>query len=72
MIACEISLSGLNSAVSPLYLAEISPTSLRGFCGTCNQLSITMGVLLGEVIGLDKILGTVGGWPYLVGGSQQM
>ncbi|XP_012944940.2 solute carrier family 2, facilitated glucose transporter member 1 [Aplysia californica] len=57
---------GLNSAVAPLYLAEISPVKLRGFCGTCNQLSITTGVLLGEVLGLTTILGTENLWPFLV------
>ncbi|XP_055864997.1 solute carrier family 2, facilitated glucose transporter member 1-like [Biomphalaria glabrata] len=57
---------GLNSAVAPLYLAEISPVSLRGFCGTCNQLSITLGVLIGEVIGMKQLLGTEAFWPILV------
>ncbi|KAK0065352.1 solute carrier family 2 facilitated glucose transporter member 1 [Biomphalaria pfeifferi] len=57
---------GLNSAVAPLYLAEISPISLRGFCGTCNQLSITLGVLIGEVIGMKQLLGTEAFWPILV------
>ncbi|XP_059164340.1 solute carrier family 2, facilitated glucose transporter member 1-like [Physella acuta] len=58
---------GLTSAVAPLYLAEISPVSLRGFCGTCNQLSITLGVLMGQVLGLGNILGTEDYWPILVG-----
>jgi len=57
---------GLISAVAPLYLAEISPLSLTGFCGTCNQLLITLGVLISEILGLSKILGTEGDWPYLV------
>ncbi|CAL1527830.1 unnamed protein product [Lymnaea stagnalis] len=57
---------GLTSAVAPLYLAEISPVSLRGFCGTCNQLSITLGVLIGEVIGMKFFLGTEDLWPILV------
>ncbi|GFO21938.1 solute carrier family 2, facilitated glucose transporter member 1 [Plakobranchus ocellatus] len=57
---------GVVSAVAPLYLAEISPTSLRGFCGTCNQLSITMGVVLAQVLGLSSVLGTEDLWPFLV------
>ncbi|KAK3771712.1 hypothetical protein RRG08_035768 [Elysia crispata] len=57
---------GVVSAVGPLYLAEISPTSLRGFCGTCNQLSITIGVVIGEVLGLSNVLGTAQHWPILV------
>ncbi|RUS69534.1 hypothetical protein EGW08_022707, partial [Elysia chlorotica] len=58
--------SGVVSAIGPLYLAEISPTALRGFAGTCNQLSITIGVVTGQLLGLSHFLGTEKYWPLLV------
>nr|KAI8751737.1 solute carrier family 2; facilitated glucose transporter member 1-like [Biomphalaria glabrata] len=57
---------GLNSAVAPLYLVKIAPISLRGFCGTCNQLSITFGFLIGGILGMKLVLGTETFWPILV------
>nr|KAI8731026.1 solute carrier family 2; facilitated glucose transporter member 3-like; partial [Biomphalaria glabrata] len=56
---------GLNSAVAPLYLAKIAPISLRGFCGTCSQLSITFGVLIWGILGMKLVLGTETLWPIL-------
>lgn len=60
-------LTGINTGVGPLYLSEIAPTSLRGLCGTFNQLAITFGVLVAEIMGLDIALGTESLWPILVG-----
>ncbi|PVD35462.1 hypothetical protein C0Q70_02425 [Pomacea canaliculata] len=59
--------AGVNSGVGPLYLAEISPVSLRGLVGTLNQLAITLGVLVAEAIGLSIALGTDELWPLCVG-----
>lgn len=50
-----------------MYLSEIAPTSLRGFAGVFNQLAITAGVLVSQILGLDVVLGTNELWPYVLG-----
>ena len=40
-----------------MFLAEIAPVNLRGAFGTCHQLFITIGILMGSVFGLREILG---------------
>lgn len=41
---------GIASAVSPMYIAEISPPSLRGMLVSVNQLTIVIGILSAQVI----------------------
>jgi sugar porter (SP) family MFS transporter len=36
---------GLSSALVPLYISEVSPTSVRGTLGSLNQLMICLGIL---------------------------
>jgi SP family facilitated glucose transporter-like MFS transporter 1 len=57
---------GMATQLAPIYLAEITPHNLRGAFGTANQLFITIGILMGSVLGLRELLGTVELWPYLL------
>ena len=41
---------GLASNLSPLYIAEIAPASMRGKLVSINQLTIVIGILLAQVI----------------------
>ena len=50
-----------------MYISEISPLTLRGGLGTVNQLAVTVGLLLSQILGIEKLLGTDDGWPYLLG-----
>lgn len=50
-----------------MYISEIAPLNLRGGLGTVNQLAVTVGMLLSQVLGIEPILGTNQGWPVLLG-----
>jgi len=43
---------GLTANLSPMYIAEISPTSYRGKVVTTNQFTIVIGILLSQVVNL--------------------
>nr|CAH7753756.1 unnamed protein product [Callosobruchus chinensis] len=58
---------GLNTSLVPMYISEISPLNLRGGLGTVNQLAVTIGLLLSQVLGIEQIFGTNDGWPLLLG-----
>ncbi|XP_067898909.1 solute carrier family 2, facilitated glucose transporter member 2-like [Heterodontus francisci] len=58
---------GLSTGLVPMYVGEISPTSLRGALGTIHQLAIVIGILLSQVFGLDFLLGNDRLWPLLLG-----
>ena len=58
---------GLFSGILPIYLNEISPPRLRGLIGTVNSLTSVIGILVGSILGLDKIFGTDSLWPVLAG-----
>ena len=52
---------GLASAISPMYIAEISPAHLRGRLVSINQLTIVIGILSAQIINYliaDKISAT--------------
>ncbi|KAM9311236.1 solute carrier family 2, facilitated glucose transporter member 4 [Gastrophryne carolinensis] len=57
--------SGLASGLVPMYVGEISPTHLRGALGTLHQLSLVIGILVAQVLGLDVFLGTRWRWSAL-------
>ncbi|XP_053715167.1 solute carrier family 2, facilitated glucose transporter member 4-like isoform X1 [Synchiropus splendidus] len=58
---------GLASGLTPMYVGEISPTSLRGALGTLHQLAIVTGILFAQVLGLESLLGSEELWPVLLG-----
>jgi len=41
---------GLASAISPMYIAEISPAEMRGRLVSVNQLTIVIGILAAQII----------------------
>jgi len=43
---------GVSSATAPLYIAELSPRSMRGALVSLNQLFITIGILIAYMAGL--------------------
>ncbi|XP_074650685.1 solute carrier family 2, facilitated glucose transporter member 3-like isoform X2 [Tubulanus polymorphus] len=64
--------AGLNTGLAPMYLSEIAPVKLRGASGSVNQLTITIAVLVSQVLGLEVCLGTHDRWPFLLGLSGLM
>ena len=50
-----------------MYISEIAPLTLRGGLGTINQLAVTVGLLISQILGVEGLLGTDNGWPYLLG-----
>ncbi|XP_033096081.1 glucose transporter type 1-like isoform X2 [Anneissia japonica] len=58
---------GINTGIVPMYLSEIAPFNLRGGIGVLNQLGVTFGILLSQVLGLTEILGTQTLWGILLG-----
>merc|ERR1711881_196430 len=58
--------SGLNAGLAPMYLSEISPIALRGALGTVYQLIITLSILISQILGMNNVLGTEDGWPWLL------
>ncbi|XP_077260184.1 solute carrier family 2, facilitated glucose transporter member 1 isoform X1 [Temnothorax americanus] len=53
---------GLATALLPMYMTEIAPLKLRGAVGVLCQLGITCGVLMGQIAGLNTVLGTPESW----------
>ncbi|XP_078577140.1 solute carrier family 2, facilitated glucose transporter member 5-like [Branchiostoma floridae x Branchiostoma japonicum] len=56
----------LSITVVPMYLAEVSPTSLRGGISVMHQAMLTVGILLAQILGLEQILGSETLWPVLL------
>lgn len=59
--------SGVAAGLTPMYLSEISPSSLRGAIGTVYQLVITCSILVSQVLGVKYMLGSSSLWPHLLG-----
>uniref|UniRef100_A0A8C6V163 Solute carrier family 2 member 1 n=1 Tax=Neogobius melanostomus TaxID=47308 RepID=A0A8C6V163_9GOBI len=57
---------GLCTGFVPMYVEEISPTTLRGALGTLHQLGVVIGILLAQILGLEWLLGSLSLWPVLL------
>uniref|UniRef100_A0A3B4BJS8 Major facilitator superfamily (MFS) profile domain-containing protein n=1 Tax=Periophthalmus magnuspinnatus TaxID=409849 RepID=A0A3B4BJS8_9GOBI len=57
---------GLCTGFVPMYVEEISPTSLRGALGTLHQLGVVLGILLAQILGIEWLLGGSSLWPLLL------
>ncbi|KAL7672627.1 hypothetical protein ACOME3_007511 [Neoechinorhynchus agilis] len=53
---------GMACLIVPPYLNEISPQSLRGITGTFHQLFITIGILVGQLLGIPPLFGRYQYW----------
>ncbi|CAG9114921.1 unnamed protein product [Plutella xylostella] len=58
--------SGLTTSIVPMYLTELAPLHLTGAMGVACPMGVNVGVLVGQVMGLDFLLGGVDDWPYLL------
>jgi len=58
---------GLATSLLPMYMTEIAPLKLRGAVGVLCQLGITCGVLIGQIAGLETVLGTPESWHIMLG-----
>ena len=61
-IAC-----GCFTGLVPLYISEISPLEFRGRIGSLNQLSLAIGLLTSQIVGIETLLGNKHDWPILIG-----
>jgi len=50
-----------------MYVSEIAPLNLRGALGTVNQLAVTIGLLVSQILGIEQLLGTKEHWHVLLG-----
>lgn len=57
--------AGLATGIVPMYISEISPKEWRGAIGVLNQLLITIGILVAQILGLQDLLGNDLMWPVL-------
>ncbi|KAI8621798.1 general substrate transporter [Chytriomyces sp. MP71] len=55
--------AGVGTVGVPLYIAEVAPVGIRGSLGALNQLSIVIGILCSQSLGIP--LSTRTGWRYL-------
>lgn len=58
---------GFATTASPTYVSEVAPVNMRGAFGTVNQLAVALGLIGGQILGIDVILGSDNGWPWLLG-----
>lgn len=55
---------GMACVIVPPFLNELSPQNLRGTTGTFHQLFITIGILVGQLIGIPPLMGQFKLWAW--------
>lgn len=55
---------GVESAVAPVLLTEMSPSNVRGRVTTLHQLAITVGILIAALVGFALVPRLDHGWMY--------
>ncbi|XP_033823168.1 solute carrier family 2, facilitated glucose transporter member 11 [Periophthalmus magnuspinnatus] len=58
--------AGISMNVQPMYFGESAPKHLRGAISLSSAVFTAFGVVLGQVVGLRKILGSEPCWQYLL------
>ncbi|XP_037295618.1 solute carrier family 2, facilitated glucose transporter member 1 isoform X3 [Manduca sexta] len=58
--------AGLTTAIVPMYLTELAPPELTGAMGVACPMGVNVGVLVGQVMGLNFLLGRPEDWTYLL------
>ncbi|KAM8961909.1 solute carrier family 2, facilitated glucose transporter member 11-like [Pelodytes ibericus] len=58
--------AGLGLNIHSLYAGEIADKNLRGFTNTSISMFVTIGKLIGQILGLSEVLGTELQWPILL------
>uniref|UniRef100_A0A8C4U8T8 Solute carrier family 2, facilitated glucose transporter member 5 n=1 Tax=Falco tinnunculus TaxID=100819 RepID=A0A8C4U8T8_FALTI len=70
MIMLSRFFTGVNAGVSmniqPMYLAEGAPKKLRGAVALTSASFTSLGLVLGQVVGLREVLGGEESWPFLL------
>ncbi|XP_070502732.1 solute carrier family 2, facilitated glucose transporter member 1-like [Chironomus tepperi] len=56
--------AGMTMTCLPMYLSEIAPFHLRGTLGVFCSMGFTGGVVVGQVVSLQEVLGTSDLWHY--------
>ncbi|GBP68758.1 Solute carrier family 2, facilitated glucose transporter member 3 [Eumeta japonica] len=57
---------GLTTSIVPMYLTELAPLWLTGATGVACPMGVNVGVLVGQVMGLEFLLGRPDDWTYLL------
>ncbi|XP_061457899.1 solute carrier family 2, facilitated glucose transporter member 5-like [Rhineura floridana] len=58
--------SGIFSSAVPLYLGEVAPRNLRGSVIIVSLIFLTAGILISQILSLQKFLGAQKDWPILL------
>ncbi|CAG9760083.1 unnamed protein product [Ceutorhynchus assimilis] len=56
--------AGLTTTIMPMYLMELAPPRLKGAMGAFCPLGVTVGVLLGQILSMYRVLGNENNWSH--------